>query len=120
MVCTFLIYALFWTLFAFQSGPIIDIYHALLSGRRKKYPLQKSLLKTFIRDSATTGLTKNAPLVVHEKLARKYGITTEPPEELRELLAPKGKAKVGEKTAEKEAKSKRKVRNIWRTFPILK
>jgi hypothetical protein len=54
--------------------------------------------------------------VVHEKLARKYGITTEPPEELRELLAPKGKTKVGEKTAEKEAKSKRKVRNIWLSF----
>ena len=62
-------------------------------------PFQKPLLKTFIRDSATIGLTKNAPAVVHEKLARKYGISTEPPEELKDLLAPKTKEKAKRKVS---------------------
>lgn len=46
---------------------------------RKKCPFSRNLLKFFIRESTYRSL----PWVLHEKIAQKHGITTDPPEELR-------------------------------------
>lgn len=51
----------------------VDLLH-------KKLPFSRDVLKSFIRESTS----RSTPWVVHEKLARKYGISTEPPEELQE------------------------------------
>ncbi|XP_026662028.2 DDT domain-containing protein DDB_G0282237-like isoform X2 [Phoenix dactylifera] len=49
---------------------------------RKKPPFSRNILKAFIRESTS----KSAPWVVHENLAKKHGISTEFPEELRDKL----------------------------------
>ncbi|KAL9251418.1 DDT domain-containing protein [Drosera capensis] len=46
---------------------------------RKKLPFTRNQLKSFIRESTY----RNAPWVIHDKLALKYGISTDPPEELQ-------------------------------------
>ncbi|XP_042477159.1 DDT domain-containing protein DDB_G0282237-like isoform X2 [Macadamia integrifolia] len=48
----------------------------------KKLPFTRNVLKSFIRESTS----RSFPWVVHDKLAKKHGISTEPPEELREKL----------------------------------
>jgi len=45
---------------------------------RKKPPYSRSVLKAFIRESTS----QSAPWVVHQNLAKKHGITIEPPEDL--------------------------------------
>ncbi|GAB2277664.1 hypothetical protein Dimus_012369 [Dionaea muscipula] len=45
----------------------------------KKLPVARSYLKSFIRESTY----RNAPWVIHNNLALKYGISTDPPEELK-------------------------------------
>ncbi|XP_073003097.1 uncharacterized protein [Typha latifolia] len=47
---------------------------------RKRPPLSRYVLKVFIRESTS----QNAPWVLHEKLAKKHDISTEPPEELKD------------------------------------
>ncbi|XXG60485.1 hypothetical protein AAC387_Pa04g2384 [Persea americana] len=49
----------------------------------KKPPFSRDLLKSFIRESTS----QSVPWVVHDKLARKYGISTEPPEELQDKFS---------------------------------
>ncbi|XP_010912638.1 uncharacterized protein [Elaeis guineensis] len=49
---------------------------------RKKPPFSRNILKVFIRESTS----KSAPWLVHEKLAKKHGISTELPGELRDKL----------------------------------
>lgn len=46
---------------------------------RKKFPFSRSLLKLFIKESTF----QDTPWVIHDKLAKKYGITTKCPKELR-------------------------------------
>ncbi|KAJ7551855.1 hypothetical protein O6H91_06G032400 [Diphasiastrum complanatum] len=53
---------------------------------RQRYPLTKGLLKSFIRESAFAGLTRNSPWLVHDKLARKFKLHMEPSEELRQAF----------------------------------
>ncbi|KAG6499672.1 DDT domain-containing protein DDB_G0282237-like [Zingiber officinale] len=48
----------------------------------KRRPFSRRVLREFIKESTY----QNFPWVVHEKLAKKYGIFTEPPEELRDKL----------------------------------
>ncbi|KAJ4964333.1 hypothetical protein NE237_024272 [Protea cynaroides] len=48
----------------------------------KKLPFTRNVLKSFIRESTS----RSFPWVVHDKLAKKYGVSTEPPEELRDKL----------------------------------
>ncbi|XWS41143.1 hypothetical protein CRYUN_Cryun17cG0054800 [Craigia yunnanensis] len=45
----------------------------------KKIPFSRSILKSFIRESTC----RSIPWVLHEKLAQKYGISTDPPKDLR-------------------------------------
>ncbi|KAF5727635.1 hypothetical protein HS088_TW22G01331 [Tripterygium wilfordii] len=45
----------------------------------KKLPFSRQVLKSFVRESTYRG----APWVLHDKLARKHGISTNPPVELR-------------------------------------
>lgn len=45
---------------------------------RKKAPASRDLLKLFIRDSTS----KRSPWIVNADLAKKYGIDTEPPEDI--------------------------------------
>ncbi|TKW04497.1 hypothetical protein SEVIR_7G113400v4 [Setaria viridis] len=45
---------------------------------RKKAPASRNILKMFIRDSTS----KRSPWIVNADLARKYGIDTEPPEDI--------------------------------------
>ncbi|KAL6650576.1 hypothetical protein ACP70R_009501 [Stipagrostis hirtigluma subsp. patula] len=45
---------------------------------RKKAPASRNTLKIFIRDSTS----QNSPWVLHANLAKKYGIPTEPPEDM--------------------------------------
>ncbi|XP_042505701.1 DDT domain-containing protein DDB_G0282237-like [Macadamia integrifolia] len=49
----------------------------------KKLPFTRNVLKSFIRESTS----RNFPWVVHDKLAKKHGVSTEPPEELRDKLS---------------------------------
>lgn len=46
---------------------------------RKKLPFTRDVLKSFIRESTY----RSVPWVLHDKLARKHGISIDPPEELR-------------------------------------
>ncbi|XP_043713125.1 DDT domain-containing protein DDB_G0282237-like [Telopea speciosissima] len=50
---------------------------------RKKLPFTRDVLKSFIRESTS----RSFPWVVHDKLAKKHGVSTEPPEELRDKLS---------------------------------
>uniref|UniRef100_A0A1D1ZJD0 DDT domain-containing protein DDB_G0282237 n=3 Tax=Anthurium amnicola TaxID=1678845 RepID=A0A1D1ZJD0_9ARAE len=50
---------------------------------RKKLPFSRSTLKSFMRESTS----RSSPWVIHEKLAKKHGISTEPPGELRNKLS---------------------------------
>lgn len=52
---------------------------------RKKHPFTRALLKAFIRESATSASTRNAPWSVQDKLARRYKISLEPVEEPEEV-----------------------------------
>jgi hypothetical protein len=45
---------------------------------RKKAPSGRNMLKLFIRESTS----QNSPWIVHEDLAKKFGIPTEPPEDM--------------------------------------
>lgn len=59
--------------------------NGLLDGEnlvRKKFPFSRNLLKSFIRESTYRSL----PWVLHEKLARRHDISTDPPEELRSKI----------------------------------
>ncbi|KAJ4965770.1 hypothetical protein NE237_017619 [Protea cynaroides] len=49
----------------------------------KKLPFTRNVLKSFIRESTS----RSFPWVVHDKLSKKHGISTEPPEELRDKLS---------------------------------
>ncbi|KAJ4761743.1 DDT domain-containing protein [Rhynchospora pubera] len=46
---------------------------------RKRPPLSRNMLKVFIKESTS----QNAPWVVREDLAKKYGVPTNPPEEMK-------------------------------------
>lgn len=46
---------------------------------QKKFPFSRNILKSFIRESTY----RNAPWVIHDELARNYGISTDIPEELK-------------------------------------
>lgn len=48
--------------------------------RRKKLPFSRALLKAFIRDTASSGPSRNSAWFVHDKLARKYKIPIQVPE----------------------------------------
>ncbi|XP_020111994.1 DDT domain-containing protein DDB_G0282237 isoform X2 [Ananas comosus] len=53
---------------------------------RKKPPLSRHMIKVFIRDSTS----RNFPWVVHETLAKKHGISTQPPENFENIKKRKG------------------------------
>ncbi|KAJ6792103.1 DDT domain-containing protein [Iris pallida] len=62
----------------------------------KKTPFSRAVLKAFVRESTS----RSAPWVVHEKLAKKHGILTEPPEELRDKFTiQNGLLKISKKSA---------------------
>lgn len=46
---------------------------------KKKLPYTRNVLKSFIKESTY----RNVPWVIHNNLASKYGIPTDPPEELK-------------------------------------
>lgn len=50
---------------------------------RKKLPFSRSTLKSFIRETTS----RSGPWVIHENIAKKHGISSEPPEELRNKLS---------------------------------
>lgn len=50
---------------------------------RKKLPFGRQVLKSFIRESTCRSL----PWVIHNNLASKYGIPTDPPEELKSKIS---------------------------------
>ncbi|KAK1299560.1 hypothetical protein QJS10_CPB13g00885 [Acorus calamus] len=88
---------------------------------RKKPPFSRSVIKSFIRESTS----QSAPWVVHEKLARKHGISTEPGEEVKhkltilngcvhtkkENITCNGKRKALDVDKEKNRKKRQKVEN---------
>lgn len=49
---------------------------------RKRPPLSRNMLKVFIKESTS----QNAPWVVREDIANKYGLSTNPPEEMKSKL----------------------------------
>lgn len=49
---------------------------------RKKLPFTREVLKSFIRESTY----RSVPWVLHDKLARKHGISSNPPKELRDKV----------------------------------
>lgn len=64
--------------------------NAVVSGEdliKKKLPFSRDVLKSFIRESTV----RSVPWVLHDKLAVKYGISTNLPEELIIKLSPKRK-----------------------------
>ncbi|KAK9292563.1 hypothetical protein L1049_020537 [Liquidambar formosana] len=50
---------------------------------RKKLPFSREVLKSFIRESTY----RSVPWVLHDKLARKHGISVDPPEDLRSKVS---------------------------------
>ncbi|XP_021273592.1 DDT domain-containing protein DDB_G0282237 isoform X4 [Herrania umbratica] len=81
----------------------------------KKTPFSRNILKSFIRESTC----RSIPWVIHEKLAQKHGISTDPPQELRsrfffkdgQLVAKMKKRKNGDgknEVNDESGKSKRK------------
>lgn len=56
--------------------------------RRKVPPFTRGLLKSFIRESVKDKASRNSqtPLVVLESLCNKYGLRTDPPEELKKFF----------------------------------
>jgi len=59
---------------------------------RKKPPYSRSVLKSFIRESTS----QSAPWVVHQNLAKRHGISIEPPEDLAD------RSKMGTKVGRKD------------------
>lgn len=49
---------------------------------RKKLPFSRYVLKSFIRESTY----RSVPWVLHDNLAQKHGISTDPPEEIRHKI----------------------------------
>ncbi|KAL8199988.1 hypothetical protein R6Q57_011327 [Mikania cordata] len=63
---------------------------AVVSGEdliKKKLPFSRDVLKAFVRESTC----RSAPWVLHDKLALKYGISTNLPKELTNKISPKRK-----------------------------
>ncbi|XP_037492140.1 DDT domain-containing protein DDB_G0282237 isoform X1 [Jatropha curcas] len=52
----------------------------------KKFPLSRGILKSFIRESTY----RSAPWVLHNNLAQKHGISTDPPQELKGKISIQG------------------------------
>ncbi|XP_024987112.1 DDT domain-containing protein DDB_G0282237 isoform X2 [Cynara cardunculus var. scolymus] len=83
--------------------------NAVVSGEdliKKKLPFGRDVLKSFIRDSTC----RSVPWVLHDKLAVKYGISTNPPEELRSKILSKSgnrKRKLSEEANKGERKQKK-------------
>jgi hypothetical protein len=48
--------------------------------KRKQHPFSRALLKAFVRESASSGPSRNSPWSVHDKQARKYKIPLVAPE----------------------------------------
>ncbi|KAL6885853.1 hypothetical protein ACP4OV_010114 [Aristida adscensionis] len=80
----------------------------------KKAPVSRNTLKIFIRESTS----KNSPWIIHAYLAKKYGLPTEPPEEMMngEGLF-KGRKRL-EKGAKGDAKKKLKKGEALVELPI--
>ncbi|KAG9129258.1 hypothetical protein Leryth_006472 [Lithospermum erythrorhizon] len=60
--------------------------NALVKGEdltRNKLPFTREVLKSFIRDSTY----RNVPWVIHEELAKQHGISTDPPDELKDKIS---------------------------------
>ncbi|XP_010245411.1 PREDICTED: DDT domain-containing protein DDB_G0282237 [Nelumbo nucifera] len=53
---------------------------------RKKLPFSRGVLKSFIRESTS----QSCPWVIHDKLAKKHGISIEPPQELWDIIMQSG------------------------------
>ncbi|XP_059656268.1 uncharacterized protein LOC132303151 isoform X2 [Cornus florida] len=66
---------------------------------RKKLPFSRDVLKSFIRESTY----RSVPWVLHDKLAQKHGISTDPPEELRtKIFFQDGRVVINKKKRENE------------------
>ncbi|KAF9608510.1 hypothetical protein IFM89_009876, partial [Coptis chinensis] len=81
---------------------------------RKKLPFTREVLKSFIRESTS----RSFPWILHEKLARRYGVSTEVPEELRDKISPKGKKKRKKIETENSHGSKKKKKEDEPAEPI--
>ncbi|KAL4590430.1 hypothetical protein LXL04_003359 [Taraxacum kok-saghyz] len=83
--------------------------NAVVSGEdliKKKLPFGRDVLRTFIRESTQ----RSVPWVLHDKLAIKYGISIDLPEELKIKLSPKRKLSIKDKDAN-NGENKRKKPN---------
>nr|XP_043638547.1 DDT domain-containing protein DDB_G0282237 [Erigeron canadensis] len=81
--------------------------NAVVSGEdliKKKLPFARDVLKSFIRESTY----RSCPWVLHDKLAMKYGISTNLPEELRSKISPK---KRKDKEANNGERKRKKLNN---------
>jgi hypothetical protein len=56
--------------------------------KRKKVPFSRALLKAFVRESASSGPSRNSPWSVHDKHARKYKIALVAPEQIKPKETP--------------------------------
>lgn len=75
---------------------------------RKKLPFSREVLKSFIRESTY----RSVPWVLHDKLARKHGISVDPPEELRSKVS----LKDGQVVSNKKRKNEEDRENIMVTI----
>lgn len=85
--------------------------NAVVSGDdliKKKLPFSRDVLRSFIRESTI----RSVPWVLHDKLAVKYGISTNLPEELRTKLSPKRKLFKKDKEANDGEGKRKKLNDI--------
>ncbi|MFS7895317.1 putative transcription factor & chromatin remodeling DDT family [Helianthus anomalus] len=84
--------------------------NAVVSGDdliKRKLPFSRDVLKSFIRESTY----RSAPWVLHDKLAQKYGISTNLPEELRDKISPKRKLSKKDQEANNGERKRKKLKN---------
>ncbi|KAI3814354.1 hypothetical protein L1987_19107 [Smallanthus sonchifolius] len=74
---------------------------------KKKLPFSRDVLKSFIRESTC----RSAPWVLHDKLALKFGISTNLPEELRNKISPKRKLSKKDKEANNGEHKRKKLKD---------
>ncbi|CAM6024856.1 unnamed protein product [Sphagnum balticum] len=70
--------------------------------KRKKVPFSRALLKAFVRESASSGPSRNSPWSVHDKHARKYKIALVAPEQIKPKETPSKRTPPSERGRRKE------------------
>jgi len=82
--------------------------------KRKKVPFSRALLKAFVRESASSGPSRNSPWSVHDKHARKYKIALVAPEQIKPKETPSKRTPPSERGRRNEVDETKRQANSQR------